>query len=72
MSTEDKSRELLSKSRLESENRHEAMINRAMETELSHDAELEEKAREILAESRQQANRLQENRLERTEQEIEV
>jgi vacuolar-type H+-ATPase subunit H len=72
MSTEDKSRELLSKSRLEEENLHENMINRAIEAEISHDAHLEEKAREILAEARQQTSHLQDNMLERTEQELEA
>jgi hypothetical protein len=70
MSTQDKSRELASKTRLEEENRQESMVSRAIETGMSRDVTLEEKAREILVETRQQVQNLQENMLERTEGEI--
>ena len=70
MSTEDRARELMVKDRLTEDERHEKMVSRAVETEAIYEQEIEQTARELLTQERQNEANLQSNMLERTEEEI--
>ncbi|MGB7441009.1 MAG: hypothetical protein WA919_08080 [Coleofasciculaceae cyanobacterium] len=75
MSTDEKTRELLTEKRHHDQHRHETMLNRA-EAELENSSEknkpTQEQARELLTEQRQHEEDLQEKMLDRAEAEIEV
>ncbi|MGK7933894.1 MAG: hypothetical protein AB4041_21030 [Microcystaceae cyanobacterium] len=70
MDTQEKARELLAKHRHQDHDRHEKMVNRAVETEEAYEETLETKARELLAQDRQAKEHLDENMLSRTTEEI--
>ncbi|HAC63357.1 MAG TPA: hypothetical protein DCF68_07400 [Cyanothece sp. UBA12306] len=70
MSTQDKARELMAKERLTEEERHNKMVSRAVEAEEAYQENLEETARELLTEKRQNNESLQDNMRERAEEQI--
>lgn len=75
MSTDDKTRELLTEKRHHEEHRQETMLNRA-EAELENSGEADnptqEKARELVTEQRRHDEDLQEKMLDRAEAEIQA
>jgi 1,4-dihydroxy-2-naphthoyl-CoA synthase len=70
MDTQEKARELLAKDRQYDHDRHEKMVNRAVETEEAYQETLETKARELLTQDRQEKHHLDENMLSRSTEEI--
>lgn len=75
MSTDDKTRELLTEKRHHNEHLQETMLNRAeaeLENSSQEDKPTEEKARELVTEKRHHGEDLQEKMLDRAEAEIRV
>ena len=75
MSTNEKTRELLTEQRRHDEHLQETMLNRAeaeLENSSEEDKPTQEQARELLTEQRHHDEDLQEKMLDRAEAEIEV
>ena len=75
MSTDDKTRELLTEKRHHDEHLQETMLNRAeaeLENSSEEDNQTQEKARELVTEQRHHGEDLQEKMLDRAEAEIQV
>lgn len=75
MSTDDKTRELLTEQRRHEQHQHETMLNRAeaeLENASQEDKPTQEKARELVTEQRRHDEDLQEKMLDRAEAEIQA
>ncbi|MDJ0662137.1 MAG: hypothetical protein QNJ42_22025 [Crocosphaera sp.] len=71
MNTDEKARELMAQEHLTDEQRHQKMVNRAVEVEETHQPkQIDEKARESLTQERKQEEIREESMLERSIEEI--